>query len=39
MYTNGEVDTCKETTSLKWPPGHNVRAVKDSEVMLFSPQR
>ena len=22
-----------------WPPGHSVRVVKDSEVILFSPQR
>ena len=38
-YTNGKVDTCKENDLFYWPPGHSVRAVKDSEVILFSPQR
>jgi hypothetical protein len=38
-YTNGMVDTCKENDLFYWPPGHSVRAVKDSEVILFSPQR
>jgi hypothetical protein len=38
-YTDGKVDTCKENDLFYWPPGHSVRAVKDSEVILFSPQR
>jgi hypothetical protein len=38
-YTDGKVDTCKESDLFYWPPGHSVRVVKDSEVILFSPQR
>lgn len=38
-YTAGKVDTCKENDLFYWPPGHSVRVVKDSEVILFSPQR
>ena len=37
-YTDGTVDTCKENDLFYWPPGHSVRSVKDSEVILFSPQ-
>ena len=37
-YTDGTVDTCKENDLFFWPPGHSVRSVKDSEVILFSPQ-
>ena len=37
-YTDGKVDICKENDLFYWPPGHSVRAVKDSEVILFSPQ-
>ncbi len=38
-YTDGKVDTCKESDLFYWPPGHSVRVVNDSEVILFSPQR
>jgi hypothetical protein len=38
-YTDGKVDACKESDLFYWPPGHSVRVVKDSEVILFSPQR
>ena len=38
-YTDGKVDTCKGNDLFYWPPGHSVRVVKDSEVILFSPQR
>jgi hypothetical protein len=38
-YTDGKVETCKENDLFYWPPGHSVRVVKDSEVILFSPQR
>ena len=38
-YTNGTADTCREHDLFYWPPGHSVRVVKDSEVILFSPQR
>lgn len=38
-YTDGNVETCRESDLFYWPPGHSVRAVEDSEVILFSPQR
>ena len=37
-YTNGETDTCRGNDIFYWPPGHTVRVLKDSEVILFSPQ-
>jgi hypothetical protein len=37
-YTDGQVDTCKESDLFYWPPGHSVRVVKDADVILFSPQ-
>ena len=36
-YTDGTVDTCKENDLFYLQPGHSVRPVKDSEVILFSP--
>lgn len=38
-YTDGQADTCAENDLFYWPPGHSVRVVRDSEVVLFSPQR
>jgi hypothetical protein len=38
-YTDGTIDTCKGGDLFYWPPGHSVRVVKDSEVILFSPQQ
>jgi hypothetical protein len=38
-YTDGTLDTCKGNDVFYWPPGHSVRVIKDSEVILFSPQR
>ena len=38
-YTDGNEETCKESDLFYWPAGHSVRVVKDSEVILFSPQR
>ena len=38
-YTDGRVDTCKASDLFYWPPGHSVRVVEDSDVILFSPQR
>ena len=38
-YTDGKVETCKEGDLFHWPPGHSVRVVKDSEVILFSPSQ
>lgn len=37
-YTDGQVDRCKEGDLFYWPPGHSVRVVSDSDVILFSPQ-
>ena len=37
-YTDGNVESCKENDLFYWPPGHSVRVVRDSEVILFSPQ-
>lgn len=36
-YTNGTDETCSGNDLFYWPPGHSVRAVADSEVILFSP--
>lgn len=38
-YTDGKVDNCRESDLFYWPPGHSVRVIKDSEVILFSPAR
>jgi hypothetical protein len=38
-YTDGKVERCKGSDLFYWPPGHSVRVVKDSEVILFSPQQ
>lgn len=37
-YTNGTEETCSSQDLFYWPPGHSVRVVDDSEVILFSPQ-
>ena len=37
-YIKGKVSTCKENDLFYWPPGHSTRAVKDFEIILFSPQ-
>jgi hypothetical protein len=37
-YTDGKVETCRESDLFYWPPGHSVRVVRDSELILFSPQ-
>jgi hypothetical protein len=37
-YTDGQVDCCKEGDLFYWPPGHSVRVINDSDVVLFSPQ-
>jgi len=38
-YTDSNVETCRENDLFYWPPGHSVRVVKDSEIILFSPQQ
>ena len=36
-YTDGTEETCAGDDLFFWPPGHSVRVVDDSEVILFSP--
>jgi hypothetical protein len=38
-YIDGTAETCRASDLFYWPPGHSVRVVEDSEVILFSPQR
>jgi hypothetical protein len=38
-YTDGKTDTCREKDLFYWPPGHTLRVIRDSEIILFSPQR
>ena len=38
-YTNGREESCSTNDLFFWPAGHSVRVVKDSEVILFSPER
>ena len=35
----GAQETVRANDLFYWPPGHNVRVVRDAEVVLFSPQR
>ena len=37
-YTDGKTETCQEKDLFYWPPGHTLRVVRDSEIVLFSPQ-
>lgn len=37
-YTDGTQETCITNDLFYWPPGHSVRVVADSEVVLFSPE-
>lgn len=38
-YTDGTEETCRGQDLFYWPPGHGVRVVEDSEIILFSPQQ
>jgi hypothetical protein len=38
-YTDDTEETCSGGDIFYWPPGHSVRVVDDSEVVLFSPQK
>ena len=38
-YKNGEFETAGEGDLFYWPPGHTVKAEKDSDLILFSPQK
>jgi hypothetical protein len=37
-YTDGTEEQCATEDLFYWPPGHSVRVVKDTEMILFSPQ-
>ncbi len=37
-YSDGEAETVQGGDLFYWPPGHTVRAERDSELVLFSPQ-
>lgn len=39
IYTNGEEETTHTGELFYWPPGHSVRAEKDTEIVMFSPQK
>jgi hypothetical protein len=35
----GVQETVNENDLFYWPPGHNVKVIKDAEIIMFSPQR
>lgn len=37
-YTDGSEESARSGDLFYWPPGHSVRAGKDAEFVLFSPQ-
>ncbi len=37
-YTDDTDERCVGDDLFYWPPGHSVRAVRDTEIILFSPQ-
>lgn len=37
-FTDGTSETCVGGDVYYWPPGHSVRVVHDTEVVMFSPQ-
>ena len=37
-YKNGEAEDVNSGDLFYWPPGHTVKAGKDAEIVLFSPQ-
>lgn len=38
-YTDGNEETIREGDLFYWPPGHSVRVNKDTEAIIFSPQK
>lgn len=38
IYENGEEETSVTGDLFYWPPGHSVRAEKDTDIVMFSPQ-
>ena len=39
LYSSGEEETSRTGDLFYWPPGHSVRAEKDTDIVMFSPQR
>lgn len=37
-YAGGDEETISSSDLFYWPPGHTVKAGKDAEIILFSPQ-
>ena len=37
-FADGHSETASESDLFYWPPGHTVKAEKDTEMILFSPQ-
>jgi hypothetical protein len=38
LYADGERETVTTGDLFYWPPGHSVRAEKDTDIVMFSPQ-
>lgn len=39
LYSDGSEETSHSGDLFYWPPGHSVRAEKDTDIVMFSPQR
>jgi hypothetical protein len=39
LYTDGSEETSGTGDLFYWPPGHSVRAEKDTDIVMFSPQQ
>ena len=37
-YTDGTDEQCSTGDVFHWPPGHSVRVIDDSELVMFSPE-
>jgi hypothetical protein len=38
IYSGGDEETSSTGDLFYWPPGHSVRAEKDTDIVMFSPQ-
>ena len=38
LYTDGSEEASQSGDLFYWPPGHSVRAEKDTDIVMFSPQ-
>lgn len=38
LYTDGSEETSRAGDLFYWPPGHSVRAERDCDIVMFSPQ-